>query len=69
MSKKKILMKYSEFVKSIQFAHESATGDDLDVEVAKEMAEFMVDDLGLSSYVEFDEVEEEEPDGEDEDDA
>lgn len=60
MARKKTLMKYSELVKSLQFAYENATGDELDEEYAKEMGEFLIDDLGLASSVEMDEIVEEE---------
>jgi hypothetical protein len=61
MARKKVVIQFSDLKKSIFYAYESATGDELPEGAAEEMAEFLIDDLGLNTIMEYDEDEVSEP--------
>lgn len=55
MGRKRVVIQFNDLIKAIRYAYENATGDELPEGSDEEMAEFLVDDLGLNSIVEYDE--------------
>jgi hypothetical protein len=63
MGRKRVVIQFNDLIKAIRYAYENATGDELPEGSDEEMAEFLVDDLGLNSIVEYDEEESVEDEG------